>query len=286
MPTAWGLREAIIAGIVPPRVGIHADDPHWRGIVSGQFSEMTEAFRSSGWSSIDRFLEKRPQFQRNGKIAIATKLVPLELEAVNQRRVCGDWYAWLFEAIDGSVDGWRKANLSVVTFNYDRTFEIGLTLMLANSGAQPIQEVWDQVCSLPIYHVYGALGNMIRFSSSSQVDIDRSPNGVISGAESIRIISDERANDDEVLQCSRRAVLSADRLIFLGFGFDETNLERIGITGHKDDWLHRPLREVFASAMGREGVEREVIPRRIGHDVGIGGTDDGCLDFLRKVIEF
>lgn len=286
LPTAWELRQSIINGVVPPRVGVRADDPMMRQILSSQFDDLRRELESSGWSSVDRFLEKRREFVRHGKVAIATKLVPLEDQALRQRLVCSDWYAWLFEALNGDIEGWDATALEVVTFNYDRTLEMGLAHMIASTKGCSIEQGWSMVGGLPIHHVYGSLGNQVYFESIREMRLDCSAHGVVTAAEGIRIMSDERDGSDEILTRCRRAVLSAERLIFLGFGFDSLNLERMGIAPERMDWDQHPLTEVYSTAYGLKRQERAAIEAKLCHTVEVGGDRDTCRDFLRDALRW
>lgn len=286
LPTAWGLRESVTQGVSPPRVGLRSEDPIMQQILASQFNDLPGELENSGWSSIDRFLEKRSEFVRNGKIAIATKLVPLEELALRKRLICGDWYAWLFEAIDGGVAGWNAAGLEVVTFNYDRSLELGLAHMIASTEGCSLEHAWGEVAALPFHHVYGSLGNQVYFVSNRELKLDCSAHGVVTGAQGIRIMSDERDDGDEVLARCRRAVLSAERLIFLGFGFDLLNLKRIGIAPEEMDWSHYPLKEAYSTAYGLKRQQRAAIEACLCRPVEVGGDRDTCRDFLRDAVRW
>jgi hypothetical protein len=82
-----------------------------------QFLEFREAFWRSGTSSVDAFLEGRPEFLDVGKLAIAYCLIPFEndgnlyLPSTND----GDWYLYLSERLNQSFDEFKNNKLS---YNY------------------------------------------------------------------------------------------------------------------------------------------------------------------------
>lgn len=95
----------------------------------GYSAEEIRSFRiflsKSGQPSVDAFLEHRPEFVRLGKTAIAQALIPCEsLETLfDKTRDSVNWYQHLSDLMDTSLHGFRKNEVSVLTFNYDRSLE-------------------------------------------------------------------------------------------------------------------------------------------------------------------
>ena len=81
-----------------------------------------DALAKSGRPSVDVFLEYRSEFLSLGKTAIAAILTPYEIEA-NLYTAERNWYEYLFRHLGPSRKDLAQGNLSVVTFNYDRSFE-------------------------------------------------------------------------------------------------------------------------------------------------------------------
>lgn len=69
---------------------------------SDQFVEFREAFWKSSTSSVDAFLEGRPEFLDVGKLAIAYCLIPFENEPdlYSPPPGDGDWYLYLSERLN------------------------------------------------------------------------------------------------------------------------------------------------------------------------------------------
>src|SRR6059036_1119261 len=91
-----------------------------RGYSSQQITTFRDALEHSGRPSVDVFLEHRPEFVPLGKTAIAALLTPLEVEA---NLYAPSWYSYLFAYLGPSLEDVRQSKLSIVTFNYDRSFE-------------------------------------------------------------------------------------------------------------------------------------------------------------------
>src|SRR5205085_9784177 len=97
-PTAAELKARICATLVEPtpisqRLGENFET----------LFDFREAFYRPGLSSIDRFLELRPEFLPVGKLAIAFSLMSFEEEERLYRRDGmrgGDWYAYLSEKLN------------------------------------------------------------------------------------------------------------------------------------------------------------------------------------------
>jgi len=66
------------------------------------------------------------------------------------------------------------------------------------------------------------------------------------------------------------------RLIFLGFGYDKTNLSRL-----KLDELSPPP-SIFGSCLGFTPKEREELSRRVRIGIQLGQPENDALQFLRN----
>ena len=80
--------------------------------------------KGSALDSVDAFLEIQPQFIPIGKPAIAMKLLPHEDPGSVYSEENGNWYTYFRNRIHTkSMEEFRKHKLSVITYNYDRSFE-------------------------------------------------------------------------------------------------------------------------------------------------------------------
>src|SRR5215472_7632129 len=131
------------------------------GFTTDEIEGFRKAFELSGQLSIDTFLEHRPEFLDIGKATIACCLIPSEDETNFYRRSGRyRWYEYLFSRMTATKEEFSRNQLSVLTFNYDRSLEHFLYLALTNSFGLQVGEVAQLLKSIPIVHLYGKLGEL------------------------------------------------------------------------------------------------------------------------------
>jgi hypothetical protein len=123
-----------------------------------QINEFREALEKSGKISVDSFLERRPEFIRIGKRAMAMTLIQCEHQPHLFKRDGNSWYEYLFNQLDVQFDDFQQNQLSVLTFNYDRSLEHFLFTALNNASGKSESECAEKLKSIPIIHLHGDLG--------------------------------------------------------------------------------------------------------------------------------
>jgi len=94
-----------------------------------EIDEFTAVLRKAEPPSIDHFLENNPRFTDLGKACIAYEILKRENEnrlyhpKVDKEGSIRSWYRDLADRIADSADEIAFNNLSIVTFNYDRSLE-------------------------------------------------------------------------------------------------------------------------------------------------------------------
>ncbi len=261
--------------------------PAFQGPALGQFQN---ALRMAVPPSIDSFLSSNPQFAVIGRPAIAAVLIPCEdlgtLLNVSRNE---DWYLYLRDQMGNEKDEFLESadNLSIITFNYDRSLEYYFHARLtAYHGDQGI----NMVRRMRIVHVYGQLGTpdfllngagtMRSYKSQlDHVEIERS-------IAEIKIISDYQEDSAE-FRTARDWIASARTVCFLGFGYDPKNLERLQL-----DKCFRG-RRIFGSAKGFTPNELKRLRQRftgniaktrvkLSKKIEFGLPDQDALNFLRN----
>ena len=156
-PVGDGLRSMIL----------EMDDPEYgpgKKLAACGFEDMVKAFAKSFAESdcptIDDFLEKRPEFESIGKHAIAQVLLkyenPLELfRDHNKPR----WYHLLRGAME-PLEQIAENELSIVTFNYDRSLDHYLYTVLKQTLKWNDDKCRTALDAIPIIHIYGSLGRL------------------------------------------------------------------------------------------------------------------------------
>ena len=215
------------------------------GFDRNNIEEFRVALMKSGRPSVDSFLEYRKDFVPIGKAAIASTLLKFEktvelFDGWIKRRAHpfdkeGNWYDYLFGILsDGTpFDEVDKNKLSIITFNYDRSFEHYLFTALKNSYKKSDEECAEKLSKIPIIHVHGNLGDLEwQTSTTGAPPVPYDSNAKLvhiqSAAQNIKIISENKIETKEFLR-ARKLILGAQRLFFLGFGYHPINLRRLGM---------------------------------------------------------
>lgn len=194
-----------------------------------------EQFSRSQMNSIDSFLAKNPRFTDLGKIAIAIVLLNSETEETLLSETNPDnWYRYLINSI--LPHDWNELDLSwlkIISFNYDRSLYTYLYSALKNTYSKSDQEVKEKLDKLDIFHVYGSLE--INPRSYGRINL-RTPQDMNEGDlmvadfrsafGDLKVIPEGR-NDEPHLKAIQTVLLTSPKICFLGFGFDQTNIDRI-----------------------------------------------------------
>lgn len=232
------------------------------GVNKQEYMDFSTAFLRSSQLSIDTFLAKRPDFAEIGKLAIAYELCRLESPSrifdVNND---DHWYTALWAAMERDIHqhtGLRNNRIRFVTFNYDRSLEFFLheaTKHTFNLSDEDAMGAWQH---LPILHVYGSLGDFHPIPSENTRPYAESVNGTALklSASALHVIPEARQKDKN-FEMVREWFEWAERICFLGFGFDALNMERLGIADVLN-WVkksHAPTPWIVASMFGKTDKE-------------------------------
>ena len=171
------------------------------------------------WTSPDAFLEKHPEFMTTGKYLICRCLADAESEwGVASNR---GWYDRLISAIHVENASQLKDNqLSIITFNYDRSIDFRLHKYVENQFGIESTEAWQLLTdAVPLIHLHGTLGDYPKWEYGHQADFhDR--------ANDIKIVS-EIADNLPAFREASELLNNADRVVVLGFGFGADNVRRL-----------------------------------------------------------
>ena len=248
---------------------------HELGISDIQRKEFTEALKYSGRSSIDAFLEHRTEFMEIGKLAIAQALIPTEnierLFTINS-----NWYEYLFQLMNTSLEEFPDNKLSVITFNYDRSLDTYLFTALKNSYGLSDDKAYEAARSVPIVHVHGQLGALPwEESSGRDYGDDSVATRVQKSSKDIKIIH-ENVDFDSEFSRAHEFLNEAKKIIFIGFGYNYQNMERLKVPFDSCE-------RVQGSCMGFTNLEVKTKEKEFP-TIEFGGRVDGALDFLRKSV--
>jgi hypothetical protein len=280
-PSGPALRDQILDNLSP-----QAQGRAWWAIVGSlgidpdQVTEFRAAFLRSAQASIDAFLKHRPEFLEVGKTAIALGLIPAEGEPnLYQRGRPGLWYDYLFAAMSAKPAEFPNNQLSVITFNYDRSFEHFLFQALKNSYGLTDENTASAMQSIPIVHVYGRLGCLPWQGERAREYSDAvTAESVRVARDQIAIIHEDSIGSSEVLETARGLLRSATQVLLLGFGYHDLNVERLAIR----EWRDGRHIQGTCYGMGRAEIGR------VQQDWGVNLIDPrlDTLSFLRDGVDF
>lgn len=235
-------------------------------------------FRYSGKISIDAFLEHRKEFIPIGKAAIAQALIPFE-SVDGLFHNSNNWYQYLYKMLNTSFDKFNENKISIVTFNYDRSIEQYLFMVLKSTYGKSYEDVARMVGAIPIIHVHGTLGSLTCLKGGGRPYETALTYSAIKTAQQSIIIIHESIDDVDFKQ-AHEVLSNAKRIIFIGFGYDETNLTRLRINSIETGI------DIMGSCYGFTDMEKRKILRIFDGRIKLGDNSQNALDFLRKNVDW
>jgi hypothetical protein len=217
-----------------------------------------DALRQSGRKSVDSFLEHRPEFIPIGKAATACMLLPCENTERLFSRNQSNWYEYLFNKLNAKFDNFEQNTIAIITFNYDRSLEQYLLTAMQNSYGRKADECAKKLAEIPIIHLHGQLGTLSDYDGKKiafGAAIDAQ--AVRRAAAGIQIIHED-IKDKPQFQTAHQILSQAERICFLGFGYDQTNLERLS------SGVELGNKVVIGSAKGITPMESDLIQQLLG----------------------
>lgn len=191
-------------------------------------------------NSIDNIIyqhEGNEQVSVVAKIAISKLILEAEAACIESAgnpkiadiRLRESWYPMFASLVSLGINPASLPNifarLSVINFNYDRSFEYYLPFSLAATFGISLVEAEKITASLRIFHPYGSLG-LLPWQTGQKQKInfgqrDVRPEELASG---IRTFTEQMTSDGEIQEW-RELVHQAQKLVFIGFGFHDQNLD-------------------------------------------------------------
>jgi len=256
-----------------------------------QLPTFVEALSGTLDKSLDAMLETRSDVTALGKAFMARALLNSERAAkIKTQEPEGAWYRELWAAISArSLEEVARNPLTIVTFNYDRSLEYSLIRALHTRTQAPPVECAQALSPIGPIHLHGSLGPLPEQASKTE----RLPlsvpyggdgpgvtaNNCADAARSIRIIHEAQPHD-EAFALARRVLSSAERIVFLGFGYARQNVERLQLLecANKNATM-------YLCARGFTAQQQVAFIRPFfgpwGRDLRIGSEDQDIVEFLR-----
>ena len=229
------------------------DSNNLKALENGKYHQeaylFCQHFELSQLFSIDAFLAKRGEGQIGnsngvissdyqnfgtyaefGKLAIAFCLIKRE-------RAChiiptddpreDHWLEYLWNHMsDGPKEDFKNNQLKIISFNYDRVVERFFQTTIEHTYGTDSQEASELSKSIEIIHVYGNLQDL------NEMAYGEKPEDLASVAKCIRVIPEARNENDTQFEKAKKFIDWAEKICFIGFGFDSTNMRRLGFPNH------------------------------------------------------
>jgi hypothetical protein len=256
-PTALELRKEIIHNFMPRFKSIigtkYNDLDFTHESYVKNLNQMIEVFKKSSTGSIDLFLSRNKNYYLIGKQIITFLLADYEMkskfrEAIKERKY--DWYFTLYNILTKDVitpddiSIFSKNKISVITFNYDRSLEHFIYESLFNSFITKRTEVDRIMRDFKVIHVYGKLAPLPwEIEGGDEYGSKKIRDNYNEYSNNLKIIYDERESCQQEI---KDLISDAKKIIFLGFGFAEENLEAIGVNKP----IFKRGQQIYGTAMG------------------------------------
>jgi hypothetical protein len=229
--------------------------------------------------SVDAFLESRPEYMGLGKLAIAIQLVSCE----NQKRLInvlrdGDepsWYYYLFnKMVESRLEDFKHNDLSIITFNYDRSLEFYLFGALTSRfGSENEKRVKQILLPMRIIHVHGSLGEAPWEPTPCRPYKEDLGLDTIKALSKQIIVMSESQQTSMEFEIAQNYLKMGTAIYFLGFGYHQKNLERLEIKKFSG-------RQLYGSSLGLEKGEIKQVSASWGIQFPEAGL--GILDLFRR----
>jgi hypothetical protein len=247
-----------------------------------------DALKDANPFSVDAWLEDNLTFMEVGKIAIAIAL--LRHEQQSNLMPTENWYQILFDRLRAPFEKFQENKISIITFNYDRSLEEYLFRTFRNRHIEKSEgDCKKKLNQLQILHVYGNLGRLEwQFDDPQrplpQVSYGAKPdeNAVLLAADSINIIPEQSPELPREFQKAQKLIANAKALYFLGFGYHDTNMQRLGI-----EILCTPSK-VMGTASGLSYQRVREVERLMIRNLrrGIGLIPKTVYEFFHEYVDF
>jgi hypothetical protein len=239
-PLGSGLRDIVIA---PERGYPERERAFWRHPgqlarelgMEKQYRAFTEKLRLSAYASVDQFLEKNSAFTDVGRLAIAAALIPRErppllFPPLAPRR--DHWFEVFANMLHVGDRKFLRNRVTIITYNYDRSLRNYLWNVMAARLPSTSSVRRKHFYHLPIIHLHGQLGMLGALVDAKHGTL---PYGTPLDAEAVQVAMREitvihAANPTtHEFIAARQALREAERIYFLGFGYNPTNLDRLQV---------------------------------------------------------
>lgn len=232
--------------------------------------------------SIDNYIDNhrgRKEVELCGKLAIVQSILEAEKSSaiyfdpqrnsskINFKNLDNTWYLSFFQMLTENCEfnqlKTRFASITLIIFNYDRCIEHFLIHAIMQYYRVELDQAKAMVDKINIFHPYGKVGRILSPNYNENIDFGAKVrfDGLLKLAEGIRTFTESTNKDDAYLSKMHTKMETSKRLIFLGFGFHELNMQLLRL---ESSWVDREIfPNCFASAWEIEEDGQNIIKDRI-----------------------
>lgn len=225
--------------------------------------------------TIDTFLARRAEdYLGIGKLAIAGTIHRCEKGSRGKIRTRSMWYRHLYELMNYEHTDAPISFDAILTFNYDRSLEYFMReyprSYFNKSELGDVCKKWATVTPL---HLHGDLGSLndVGFGDGMSDEC------LVSAGTNIKIPTAEEVSTSMQFKKAREMIEKAQRIIFLGFGYDRDNVSNLGLLPPRDDLVR------IGTGMNIVGQERQDVHDLFEGKIELGVESENILAFLRRI---
>ena len=248
--------------------------------------------------SLDNLLEFRADADHIARLYMASRILRAEDNARRAFKDQSDWLGYLFQKMDARwperTDFGQNA-VTFVTYNYDRLIEHrisqGLRARYRHTDSQVEENIEQFWVNHPVLHLHGSTGEFGRkiipygARTSDRENIEDAIANVIERASNgIQVVHQVDGNST-AFQAARKALSEAERVVFLGFSFGETNVDRLDLSAIAANATCICSRKGMTDAEVRLMIEEPFKRSNVKHERKFGGTNDDCRATLREYVD-
>jgi hypothetical protein len=260
-PLGTELKTRIINNTMSGRIGPSSQFLE-AGFGPGQIQEFHKDLIRSFPPTIDAFLEDRPSCRDICTFAIAQILMEIENEDFLYPHK--DWYPLLFKELRFKDSESTPEVSGIITFNYDRSLDHYLAETIRRTfEGQARSAALRKLGRLPILHVHGMLGAYPDVPYQAK----RTTVELLLGAAGISMVHDKHLDEAEAFVQARELIEKASSVVFLGFGYDDRSLRRLGVLDNNGSTFF------LGTAKGLSPEQKEKVKTMFNGKIGLEETE-------------
>ena len=245
-----------------------------------ELDDFLEALHGSSQNSVDAFLEEQQDYLNIGIATMSMVLVRCEKseELYKNRDPWQNWLRNLLMHMRGTkFDEFHMNAVSFITFNYDRSLEFFLCRSLAYTFSKSETESGEIMKKIPIIHLHGRLG-YLAWQEEKGRPYDPTINKEVLDdcIKHVKVVNRNTELDADEFSKAKDLLAKAERIYFLGVGFNNENLARLGVMDLESN-------RAQATGVGLNGNEHNEVSNRFGPSLKIR-QNTNCIGLLRNFV--